>query len=222
MDQVGKLVERPRLYCNIDGVGELGIGFMLLGFALLQWLQVRTPEGAIWHRMDTFCVYVGSMCLAIHYGSKAIKKHVTWPRTGFVAYRASQHWVAAAIAAPIGALVAVGMSIALRRRWDFTTPGALIGLGFVAVYAYGFARTVRWKWIVAGVMALGSLVIAFLPANLIAAVANDSWVTHLARAEFVGAWLLSMTFFGAILFVSGGISFWLYLRHTQVPAEEGQ
>jgi hypothetical protein len=222
MDQVGKLVDRPRLYHNIDGVGELGMGFLLLACALLQWLQVRTPAGAIWHRMDTFLIYVGLVVLVIHYGSRAIKKHITWPRTGFVAYRSNLRWVAAAIAAPIGALVAVGISVALRRHWDFTTPGALLGLGFVAMYAYGFARAVRWKWIVAGVMALGSLVIAFLPANLIAAVANDSWVTHPVRAELVGAWLLSVTLFGAILFVSGGISFWLYLRHTQVPAEDGQ
>jgi len=222
MDQVGKLLVRPRSYYNVDGVGELGIGFMLFGFALLQWLQVRAPEGAIWHRMDTFCVYVGLMCLAIHYGSKAIKKHITWPRTGFVEYRLSQRWAGAMIAAPIGALVAVGLSLAFQRRGDLTAPGALLGLGFVAAYAYGFARAVRWKWMVAGAMALGSLAIAFLPAKLIAAVANDSWVSHRLRAEIVGAWLLSMTFFGAILFVSGGISFWLYLRHTQVPAEEGQ
>jgi hypothetical protein len=210
------------LYCNVDGVGELGAGFMLLGFALLQWLQVRAPEGAIWHRMDTSCIYVGLMVLAIHYGSKAIKKHITWPRTGFVAYRPHERWRAAAISAPLAALMVVGLSVSIRKYWDLTTPGALIGLAFVAIYAYGFARAVRWKWIVAGVMALGSFVIAFLPASLLGAVANDSWVTHPVRAELVGAWLLSMTLFGAILFVSGGISFWLYLRHTEVPAEEGQ
>ena len=222
MDQVGKLLDRPRLYYNVDGVGELGAGFMLLGFALLQWLQLRAPEGAIWHRMDTFFVYVGLMCLAIHYGSKAIKKHITWPRTGFVAYRPHERWRTAAIAAPLAALMVVGLSVAIRKDWDLTTPGALIGLAFVAVYAYGFARTVRWKWIVAGVMALGSVAIAFLPANLLGAVAHDSSVTHPLRAALAGAWLLSVTLFGAIVFVSGGISFWLYLRHTQAPAEEGQ
>jgi len=29
-------------------------------------------------------------------------------------------------------------------------------------------------------------------------------------------------FFGALLLISGGISFWLYLRHTEAPAQEEQ
>ena len=222
MDDVGNLVDRPRLYNNIDGVGEMGIGLMLLGFALLQLLQVRSPEGAIWHRMYTLLIYVGLMSLGIRYGSRAIRKHITWPRTGFVEYRPSRRWAAAAIAGPVGALVAVGLSISFRRGWDLRTLGALFGLVFVAAYAYAIARAVLWKWFVAGVMALGALLIALLPGNLMAAVANDDWVNHPARAELVGAWLLSIALFGATLFVSGLISFWLYLRHTQVPAGEGQ
>jgi hypothetical protein len=28
--------------------------------------------------------------------------------------------------------------------------------------------------------------------------------------------------YATMLLISGGISFWLYLRHTQAPAQEGQ
>jgi hypothetical protein len=28
--------------------------------------------------------------------------------------------------------------------------------------------------------------------------------------------------YGAVLLISGGISFWLYLRHTEAPAPEAQ
>jgi hypothetical protein len=44
MDQLGNLLDRPRLYYNIDGLGELGVGVMFLGTALLLSLP-RTPFG---------------------------------------------------------------------------------------------------------------------------------------------------------------------------------
>jgi hypothetical protein len=94
-----------------------------------------------------------------------------------------------------------------------TAPVLLFGLFLAATYAYGFARTVRWKWAVACAMAWGSLAIVFLPANLIAAQADPSWG---------GAFALSMMLYGTLLLVSGGISFWLYLRHTQAPAPDAQ
>jgi ABC-type enterochelin transport system permease subunit len=103
------------------------------------------------------------------------------------------------------------LAIALRRHWNMTTPASLFGLLFAATYAYHFARTVRWKWVVAGVVALGSVAIAMLPPDLVGAWADHSWQ---------GAFILIMTLYGVVLLVSGGISFWLYLRHTEAPAPE--
>ena len=34
--------------------------------------------------------------------------------------------------------------------------------------------------------------------------------------------MLAMILFGAVLSISGGISFWLYLRHTEAPVQEAQ
>jgi hypothetical protein len=42
------------------------------------------------------------------------------------------------------------------------------------------------------------------------------------RAELAGTILLSLMIYGPILSISGGIGFWLYVRHTQAPAQEGQ
>jgi hypothetical protein len=78
-----------------------------------------------------------------------------------------------------------------------------------ASYAYAFAKTVRWKWVVACVVALGSLAIAFLPADVV----GRSWQ---------GAFILIMVLYGVALLVSGSISFRLYLRHTEAPAPEAQ
>jgi hypothetical protein len=220
MDQIESILQRPKLYNNIDGVGELGLGLMLLGFALLSWLQARSPAGAIWHRMDVFVVWVGLMLLGIQYGSKAIKTHITYPRTGFVEYRRRDSTGTAAIAFVVAALVAAGIGFAARLlHLRLTTPVADFGLAFAVAYAFGIARAVRWKWGVVGAIAVCSVAVAMLPEHMLGAVAGDASAVGGISGVTAGAWLLSILVYGAIMLVSGGISFVLYLRHTQPPAQ---
>ncbi len=222
MDQIGNLLDRPKAYYNIDGVGELGIGFLCLGYALLQWLQIHTPQHSFWNQMYTLVIYVALICTIIDRGSKAIKKHITYPRTGYVEYRKHDTvWLPLVIAIVFSAAASACLFLAVRWHWDLTTPAALIGLAFAAIYARSIAR-IRWKWAVAGAMALGALVIAFLPADVVGALASHSWVLRIVPAKLVGAVLLTMTLYGTLLLISGGISFWLYLRHTEAPAQDRQ
>jgi hypothetical protein len=220
MDQVGSLLDRPKFYYNIDGMAELGCSVMCLGWALLLWVETHSSANSVWHRI-LFFAFVG-LVLVIHYGTKAIKTHITYPRTGFIEYRRRYRRLTAIIAGALGALVAVGLIIASRRHWDITTPASLIGLVFAASYAYHIARPVRWKWVVVWAIALGSLVIAFLPADVLGALANDSSAAHPVGAKLTGTILLSLMIYGTMLLVSGGISFWLYVRHTQAAVREGQ
>jgi hypothetical protein len=221
MDQIASLLDRPKAYCNIDGVGELGIGFMCLAYAIIQWLQVHSPRDSVWNQMYTFYIWVGAMCLIIHYGTKAIKKRITYPRTGFVEYRKRDWlWRPMIIGAAVSALGSAGLFIAIRKHWDMTTAVSLSGLVFAAGYAYGIARTVPWKWVVVWVMAAGSLAIAALPAHVVGALAKNSWITRQFPAKLVGAFLLNMALYGFVTFISGGISFCLYLRHTHAPTQE--
>jgi len=206
MEQVQSFLNRPKAYYNIDGVGELAMGFMCLAYSLLGWLQAHASKDSIWHGMPAFIIYVGLMSLILHYGPKAIKERITYPRTGFVEYRKRDtFWRPFFIAMAVSAL-SVGLFLTRRAHWDMTTLALLIGLYLAASYAYGFARRVRWKWAVACAMACGSVTIALLPAD-------RSWA---------GAFELSMPLYGALFMVSGGISFWLYLRHTQAPAQDAQ
>ena len=218
MDQVGKLLDRPRLYFNIDGLGELGGGVTCLGFALLLWLMMRWPADSIWHQAS-FLAFVG-LALLIRYSTKAVKTRITYPRTGFVEYR--RQWHTSAIAAALGGLATADLAVVFRRRWDMPMLAYLTGLVFAASYGYHFARAVRWKWVIVGAIAVASLVIAFLPADVLRALGSESPVAHPDRAKLLGTILLSLIAYGTILLISGGISFWLYLRHTQAPAQEGQ
>ena len=230
MDQIDSLLKRPRAYENIDGVGELNFGFMCLAFALIQWLQVHTPEHSIWNRTYVFVVWVGLMVMVMYFGSKAIKKHITFPRTGFVKYgtpgKTRSAIVAMIAAACVAAAVAAGVFFAVRAHWNPTSAlPAVVGSFVAAGYALGIARTVPWKaagwkWAVPVSILLGSIAIAALPADLTAILAPNALAITGFRAEPVGAYLLCLMLIGAMFLISGGITFWLYLRHTQAPAKE--
>lgn len=204
MDQVASILKRPKLYYNIDGVGELGMGFMTLSFGLMMWVQVHASKGSAWIRNGAI------LCIAalLHYGTKAIKERVTYPRTGFVEYR-KRDWVRPAIAAALLVpLFAVGVRVVHGHHWHMPPFGSLYGLFLAAGYAYGVVQIARWKLIVAGAMAAGSLALAYPPAGLTGAVAD------------IGTYALCFLLFGPLFLISGGISFWLYLRRTREPGVE--
>lgn len=221
--EIESLLARPKAYYNIDGVGELGVGLMCLGFALIEWMQMHMPKDSVWNQVYMLFIYVGVMCSIIHYGSKAIKKHITYPRTGFVQYRLLPAlWFPLAIALVVSAGGSVAFLWALRSHWELTTPVSLMGLLLAASYAYGIARAVRWKWIVVCAMGLSSLLLALLPADLVEAPARHSWVTAVFPARAVGAVWLTMLLYGTLMLISGGVSFVLYMRHTQPPVRDPQ
>jgi len=226
MDRVESLLKRPTAYGNVDGTGELGMGFMCLGYALITWLQLHTPKDAIWNQMYVLFIWVGSMVAMIHFGTKAIKNHITYPRTGFVAYRTQNRIWTAIIASVVSALSVAGLVLAAHSHWHIVMPVFFIGLFFAAGYAFGIARSgsvnalFRWKWVVVLAQVIGSLLIALLPEDLTATVSGGSSLSTWFSASSAGAYLLWLMLYGTLLLISGVISFWLYLRHTQAPAKE--
>jgi hypothetical protein len=219
MSDVGNLLGRPRSYYNIDGVGELGIGFMMLAFSLLLWLQLHTPKASVWNSMYTFFLYLAAMVSIIHYGSKAIKSRITYPRTGFVDYRSREHWIAGVLGALVSVLFSVGLFLAIRHHWQISAAAAFAGLLLAASYIR-IAMTVRWKWAVFIVLIAGVAAIAALPPDLTETLANHTKLTPAVPARAVGSLWLTFVLYGAVLTISGAISFWRYLRHTQPPTQE--
>jgi len=134
---------------------------MCLGYALLGWLQSHSPEHSFWNQMYTLFLFVGVMCAIIHYGSRAIKNRITYP------------------------------------------------------------RTVWWKWAVVAAMTCGSFVLALIPARVLGSLIAGSPVNRHYPAPLL-TMLMTTTLYGCLLTVSGGISFWLYLHHTQTPEPEAR
>jgi hypothetical protein len=214
MDPLDDLLRRPKLYGNVEGAGELGIGFMMLAFALLQWMQLHTPRNSVWNQMYTLFIFFGLVVLIIQFGTKAIKERITYPRTGYVECR-TQNKFPLMLFTFVLAVTSAVMYVCIRQHWNLTTPPALLGLVFAASYAFGFARTARWKWLVVWVEVAGSVVIALLPAHVLGALAEHSFLTTNFPASVLGAALLSFILYGTLLLISGSISFWLYLQHTK-------
>jgi hypothetical protein len=215
------LLNRPQLYFNIDGVGELGIGFMLASGAAILWQQAHSAPNSIWNRWYTFLILLFLVLSVIQHGSKAIKNHITYPRTGYVEYRKRDtFWIPMILGAVVAALGGAGLVTAVRRHWDIAAVAALLGLAFAAHYAYNFVRTAPWKWVVAGVMAGASLAIVVIPAKWLETLAGGS--SDLNSAATKGTLLYFFAAYGIIFLVSGAISFWLYLRCTHAALAEDQ
>lgn len=163
-----------------------------------------------------------AMLSAIHYGSNAIKNRITYRRTGYVEYRdRDKLWIPLALGFGISTLFSVGLYIALSRHWEINASGALVGLLFAAAYTR-IAITVRWKWAVFALMVAATLVISALPADSLGMLVNNRGLTRAVPAKFIGAYWLTAVMFGVLSALSGGISFWLYLRSTRPPAEDAQ
>lgn len=216
MDGVSNLLDRPMAYNNVDGVGELSIGFMCLAFGVLSWLQVTSREGSFWNRTTTLCGFLAVVCSIIHFGSKAIKTRITYPRTGFVQYRRRDAvWRPIMFGLAVSFAFLILLFLTLRGHWDLTAPVTLVGLILAGTYGYQIARAVRWKWIVVWLMAAVSIVLAVLPAKVVGSMAQGSWITDKVPARIVGAATYTLLLNGVMVFISGGISFWLYLRKTK-------
>jgi hypothetical protein len=67
-------------------------------------------------------------------------------------------------------------------------------------------------------MAAGAIAIPALPANLVTDAAVHSRAFDINR--LFGAFYLLFLFYGVLMLVSGGISLWHYIRHTEAPAGE--
>lgn len=223
MDRLDQLLLRPQQYSNIDGVQELGMGFMLLCTALFLWLTMHTPETFDWHVGYTLPVFFLATGLVMNLGVNTIKKHITYPRTGFVEYRTScktvRFWMAFAVAFTVAPLVSAGVFMAIKHHFPMSTLIPLYGLPLAAAYIRT-ARKMVWKWFVFLAMIAASFAIVLLPANLLVHLAGNTHVGSFISSQVLGAFWLTWVAFGTLVLISGGVTFALYLRRTHPPLPE--
>jgi hypothetical protein len=222
MEDVQGLLERPKLYDNIDGSSELMLGCMLIGFTAFQWVGAHARQDSIWNKVYTLFIFGALLTTALIYGRKAMKSLFTYRRTGFVSYRKpGLGWLG--LIGCIAAAVACGLTFLTVRRHEVdSTVLVMIGVGLflTASYAYGIARQVRWKWIVAVLLMLGAVIVALLPAWLTSAPFSQTWFAAAFNPRFFGSLFLYLTFYALVLLLSGAVSLGIYLHDTRIDGAE--
>ena len=227
-------LSRPKRYDKNDGTGEMVFGIMAMGFALLDSLQATLPQNSIWKQGFANNLLFGAgfvlMFGLMHWVPRAIKRRITWPRTGYVAYHFGgptakskrSFWtvmvVVVAFSAANGAIVAYltrllepgssaphGAVLGGRQDWiNFEWIG--VAALYVAIYGWLFCRknwNYPWKRLVLLFMVLGLFAIAVV-----------------APGDFAAMGRLMLLVTGLTWIASGGVTLYLFVRHTQRPTQE--
>lgn len=201
--QLGRAMRRPWQYWYQDGLGEIAMGAMFAALGLEFLLESRLPPGPLLTLVSMFgpLVAVLGMSLLARRVVGAVKARLTYPRTGYVAYRkrtGSRLAARLALGLAMGALVGTLAALPTLLVWI----PAIIGLIIGAVHFYGAYRLdlPRFYLLAAASAALGTLVslgtLGDLPGG---------------AAYFIGIGLADI--------LSGAVTLAAYLRSTQPPAE---
>lgn len=180
-------LSRPCRYVNIDGLNELSWGAILCGFSCLDWLHTAGPPGAWWHSHWIQGSGMLAMILSVYLAGKALKRYVTYPRTGYVAYPQTQRTrMVPLIAAVAGAVTAPILAIVLRG--GHLRMATLLGVVNFVFYIAAAQPMRPWKYGFLLLIAAGTLWVA-----------DDH----------------ALAFFGLAFLASGATTLALYLRQTR-------
>ena len=223
---IQEYMARPKRYENIDGTSEMIVGLTLLGFALAGYLEALLPENSpTWIRV---LVIFASLALAVglaYWTRRAIKRCITWPRTGYAAYPrgGKSWWVTTVIARLIALIVVVGLAflIGIARRhhamsmsnlsWNLSPKTwnprvvllIVISVTTYAIWAFRMGGGHWWKWLVLLFMILGVITLALM-----------------VPGDF-GHWERPPVLFIALLWLgSGAGTLYSYVRHTKPTTPE--
>jgi hypothetical protein len=192
-------------YWYTDGLGEIAIGVMFIVLGIVIGVQdfLLPPFSAL----SAFGIPV-VFILGWWFGGRfvrAAKERITYPRTGFVAYKRPANKKRRAILSGVGGalmaflVVTLALTYPLTSAWIPMLQGVLIGL--LWFFLGRKADVIRFY-----LLAMISLVIGFLTARF---VTGENFGT--------GVYFAAM---GVVLVISGGITLWNYLHSHQLPEQD--
>ena len=228
--EIQKTMMRPRQYETVNGSGEIGWGMFVLCMTLASYSSVVLPNSMQKWSGGIGLLFLFCGCLAMPLCRWAIKKHVTQPRTGYVAFRRDKtFWITIVTSMVVAVGVGIGLTHLMRPEMiqlaqsqahhsSAAAPGAISHTSKIILAGLIVSNTImylmmnavsirehRWKWLLLVLIALGPLGICYLvPGNY----------TEVFRplGLFLGlVWLLS----GVVTLVS-------FLRHHLPPAPDAE
>ena len=132
--QIRDYVRRPKLYENIDGTGELFFGTIFLGFWVGSYLEALMPAESFWGKGHpghiAIVIWFGLVLGAGYWVTRAIKRRITFPRTGYVAQRVGGLGARALMGlTTAGISAAIGLTFAILARGHHIEAGRIVRLG---------------------------------------------------------------------------------------------
>jgi len=215
-DELQGYLDRPKRYDNIDGTGEMLMGLMLLAFALSSYLNTILPNNRWWNGIGGVLVLYGVLIPALASGywiRRVIKKHITWPRTGYVAFpRGGKAWRVRMATVSLGAAIFAVACVCLLEFANQHGGMSLFRTGYWALFVVGYAFWIvrmgkehAWKWFVLLFMALGLLAIVLI-----------------IPGDFFQQWRVVALFVGLVWLGSGAATLYSYFRHTKPATPEAE
>lgn len=201
-NKVDNIVKQTYRYFYDDGLVEMAVGllFIAVGLVLLAWHSFNSSP------LVMIIVVVGlpAVIIAGAYLIKRLvremKQRITYPRTGYVAYRQGEpskgRWFV-----PLAALALVVASFLLPET--FMTMSPMVGALLAVILFFMGYRVDLWRFYVVGIIALVSgVALAWLGVVELIAVSLTFAIT------------------GVALFLAGAFAFVGYLRRHPKPHEE--
>ena len=197
-ERIADYLKRPLRYNIIDGIGEMGLGVVLLGLSIINNLAANIGPNAGWHSKIMPIGFMAVLLVVVLWSEAVAKNRITYRRTGYVKYRHSRR--TSIIAASATMLIAGAAAYVLTRIWHAAGGATVLlsGLSMCALYIYWTKLDQPWRWVVAMAMAVGPL-------------GGRSMLISDSRD-----WS-SMGVIGTCWLLSGITSFCLYLRNTRPP-----
>ncbi len=203
-DPIDQAVRRARRYWYVDGLNEIAIGGLCLLLGIYFQVQGNLQIAALLREMleiGLVLIIIGGVFL-INKAMKFLKEQITYPRTGYVGYRHPSLFRRLATGLLAAAIAAVISAVLMIAPVGLDWMAGLTGLILAAVWLFIAWRLQLSRFLVLSLVSLGGGV--FLALTQLDGIAGVSAIYFLE---------------GAALLVSGGLTFWAYLRGTQ-PANE--
>jgi hypothetical protein len=232
-NEIQTTMMRPKRSETINGAGELGWGAAMLCFAFSSYVSA-VRLNSLWRSVISALFLLGAIS-AMPLCRWAIKKYITSPRTGYVAFRRDRKfWIMMVVTFAVAAGISIGLTRLMRpeivqmaqsqARHAVAansvpdSPGTLGSNGrlMLAIMVSSGAilylmmnaisiREHRWKWLLLVILALGPLVICYL-----------------VPGSFIEVSPPVMLFLGLVWFMSGGATLVSFARHTQPLVPEAR
>jgi len=204
-DRIDQVMRRTRQYWNIDGLPELGFGLICLLLAAYFYIQSTLAADTLLSQVLnlSFILLIIGGGLASNRLISYLKRRITYPRTGYVAYRRSprSRRLVLGLAAGLISASLVGL-LSFTESNSFWMPTAT-ALLIAAVFAYIAYRGSSNRYYL---LALASLVIG-------AITALAGLTDLLGLAVYYGG-------MGLVQVVSGGLVFRRFLAENKLADED--